>query len=111
MMYSVCSLTHLPNSIKTMMNKGVEILLARMDSHPYEFLDKPSRWEEFLQPMVKRFTHNHVPFREGAVVSFSFLSNSEVDAVVTKWEGLQGTAFTQAIMAELLLTDGKKGMS
>lgn len=79
------------------MNKGVEILLARMDSHPEEFgLDKLGRWTV----IIDRLVNNELPF----------LSGQELEALKEKLYAIQGDVFTRAIMDELVNGDGQSEM-
>lgn len=100
-------------------NQGIEILLARMDSHPQEFemdwQDGPytapgGRWDAIIHQIRSRY---HFIQRAGRADIYSsagngtlpplpFLSDEEVIQVYQKWESLQGPAFTRHIMQNLL---------
>lgn len=92
------------------MNKGVEILLSRMESHPEEFdahrrrhissttvADAFGRWDWIIDAVIRRVENNHQDR-----VELAFLTNEEVDALYDKYVSIQGDAFTKRIMAELL---------
>ena len=86
------------------MNKGVEILLARMDSHPQEFersLDSNirGRWAWILDPLSDRVLHGR--YEGDSIVPFSFLTAEEAEALVGKFLHIQHGFFTKAIMKEL----------
>jgi len=78
------------------MNKGLEILLARIDSHPEEFINahtfdsRTSRWKLMLDKA-----------REG-----HFLTSEEKQLLHAKLSSVQGAWFTNAIMHELLVAGG-----
>lgn len=81
------------------MNKGVEILLSRMESHPEEFdilHDSPlnSPWAWILEPLVRYI-------RDGETVTLNFLTTEEVDALFTRLMSIQADAFTHRIMRQL----------
>lgn len=77
------------------MNKGIEMLLARMDSHPEEFaFDAPiGRWV-WVQERLQRG-------------ELTFLSEEDVEAFKRKLDSVQGEAFTRTIMRELLVPEEK----
>lgn len=79
------------------MNKGLEILLARLDSHPEEF----SR-EDTYATNSPRWTLLIDAAREG-----HFLTPEEKLILHTKLSSVQGTWFTNEIMRELLVAEGK----
>lgn len=85
------------------MNQGVQMLLARMDSHPEEFSfqfglgdEVSSRWAAVMDDLERRvsgqFTSPPLPF----------LSDEEIKALHDKYIALQGDAFTHYVMNELL---------
>lgn len=87
------------------MNRGVEILLARMDSHPEEFehmrnRDGFGRWDFVISLMLDRHHTNH-----SQPAALPFLSNQEIDALYQKYMSVQGNAFTKRVMRELLDAD------
>jgi hypothetical protein len=76
-------------------NKGIEILLARMDSHPEEFaFDSPiGRWEWVWRNLQRG--------------ELTFLSEEEIAAFKRKLDSVQGESFTRTIMRELLMPEEK----
>ena len=79
------------------MNAGVEILLGRMESHPEEFQwDNGTRWVWLL-----RMLDGEDP--EGR--DLSFLPDEEIQALRSKFNSIQGEAFTRTVMRELLVDD------
>jgi len=83
------------------MNKGVQILLARMESHPQEFnvLEAPrfqtSPWHWIADPLIRRVRDDeHVPL--------CFLTDEEVTILFEKLMSVQGDAFTRRVMRQLL---------
>lgn len=92
------------------LNKGVQMLINRMDSHPEEFTRRkslnPGRWDWVLEQIIRRVEHNHKN-SDTYRVELPFLSNSEVEALYDKWMSIQGDAFTHRIMRELLDSDAE----
>ena len=95
------------------MNKGVEILLSRMESHPEEFdwhhrraiatsaAEAFGRWDWVVEAATRRVENKH----QGSSnyrLELPFLTNQEVDALYDKYMSIQGDAFTKRIMSELL---------
>jgi hypothetical protein len=82
------------------MNAGVEILLKRMDSHPEEFqglglniTSAPEyRWERYVL----------------MALDSNFLTDEERYALLFKLSSIQGGAFTQAVMRELMSDNAEK---
>lgn len=68
------------------MNKGVEILLARMDSSPEEFVtgNKAGKWQHLIEKYE------------------DYMTEEECKAVRTKYNELKMGKFTEAVMKELL---------
>lgn len=93
-----------------LINKGVQMLINRMDSHPEEFTRRkslnPGRWDWVLEQVIRRVEHNHKN-SDTYRVELPFLSNSEVEALYDKWMSIQGDAFTHRIMRELLDSDAE----
>lgn len=88
------------------MNKGVEILLNRMDSHPDEFaysqrspmlLLKTDRWKWVIEPLMGRI--------KGDANGLPWLTDQEAQLLYTKLVSVQRDAFTSAVMRELLTSD------
>ena len=87
-------------------NKGVEILLNRMDSHPEEFTERRNlgsrtRWDWLIEQVSRRVINSHKSDSKYRL-DLPFLSDKEVDALHDKYQQLQGQAFTNRIMSELL---------
>ena len=80
------------------MNKGLEILLARIDSHPEEFSEETI----YATNIIPRWTLLIDAAREG-----HFLTPEEKLILHTKLSSVQGTWFTNEIMRELLVAEGK----
>ena len=89
------------------MHKSMEILMARMESHPEEFditfrhtsLTYRSRWDFILKPLMDRC---EAIARGEPSFCVAFLSDDEVREVFYKLMSVQGDACTQKIMNELL---------
>ena len=86
------------------MNKGVELLLARMDSHPEEFVYKlgvhnrpTQRWAWVIDAVFKRVNND--------TTELNFLTDEEVSAIYYKYTSLMGDQFTKQIMEALLVGD------
>lgn len=94
--------------ILTIKNKGVQILLNRMESNPEEFTARPNRtlmaenrWEWVIEKVINRIDNNHKN-TDNYRMQLRFLTNEEVEALYDKYMSIQGEAFTRAIMQELL---------
>ena len=89
----------------TLNNKGVQMLINRMDSHPDEFTHRkslhPGRWDWVLEQIIRRVEHKHAN-TDNYRIELPFLTNEEVDALYDKFMSIQGDAFTHRIMRELL---------
>lgn len=87
------------------MNQGVEILLARMDSNPDEFvsIDWPNkgRWDWLLDDLRRRVIPTHED-KERGYVPLRFLNDAEVQALWSKLESLRADEFTKKVMQTLL---------
>lgn len=85
------------------MNQGVEILLARMDSNPDEFIglkgSKKEKWGWFVHGLEERIS--------GGKRSLPFLTEEEVQALWGKLTSLARDLFTHRVM-ETLLEDGQE---
>ena len=89
------------------MHKSMEILMARMDSHPEEFditfkqitVGHVGRWDFVIKALMMRYQA-----MVAGEFSFdvAFLTDDEVREVLRKLATVQGDAFTQRIMNELL---------
>lgn len=100
------------------MNKGVEILLSRMDSHPQEFRwtfdyrgHSGGMWEDLVTPCICRAERmlGRIPPKQDALLrvigpdkELPFLTDEEVLALYEKFIGIQSEAYTQAVMRKLL---------
>ena len=87
-------------------NKGVLILLNRMDSHPEEFTERRnlgarSRWDWIIEQVSRRVFNGHKGDSKNRL-DLPFLTDEEVDALHDKYQQLQGQAFTNKVMSELL---------
>lgn len=92
------------------MNQGVEIVLARMESHPHEFAlrinsdgglisDRPrGRWDWLMQKVLLRKSNQ-------TTYEYAFLSSYEIDQLYDKYMEIQAAEFTKRVMAELLDAD------
>jgi hypothetical protein len=81
------------------MNVGVEILLKRMDSHPEEFqgLDTHIRGLNTTIGIERRWEHHIM-----AALNSKFLTDEERTLLSNKLSSIQGKAFTEAVMRELM---------
>ena len=87
---------------KQEMNKGVQILLERMDSNPDEFVPDllggyPAKWRNTLMAVQMRTTGGK-EYKD----QLAFLSDTEVAALWTKMQSVLGNRFTQDVMRTLL---------
>ena len=100
------------------MNKGVEIILARMESSPEEFrwgsLEKESRQWSWLTngireaALVRKCVGHTFPDK------LHFLSDEELDALHAKLAEIDGEQFTKDVMHQLLSdkrADAEEGLS
>jgi hypothetical protein len=83
------------------MNKGVEILLARMESNPEEFVPDvmnryPKKWRETLDHVQARVQDKN------AQGSLMFLTTEEINKLWAKMQSIRGDLFTKQIMNTLL---------
>lgn len=84
------------------MNEGVEILLARMDSHPDEF-DEYGPWAWVFNSVVAELeSRSGVSPVMNVYNRVSFLSDEELHALLDKYKMLQSRAFTNKVMSQLL---------
>lgn len=75
------------------MNKGIEILLARMDSHPQEFTQS--------NLMLGRYGRWTTAIEQVCSISSPF-TQKERDAVINKLRELELEEFTRTVMKKLL---------
>jgi hypothetical protein len=88
----------------TIQNKGVEILLNRMKSHPEEFIDD-LRWGWVIIPLLDR-VNGVVSTTHHPRTPLAFLSDEEINSLYDAYMALQGGAFSKRVMRELLVADG-----
>jgi len=89
------------------MHKSMEILMARMESHPEEFdltfrttqLNPDKRWDFVVKPLMERA---EAMVRGEPSFQLGFLSDNELSQVFQKLMQVQGDVTTQRIMNELL---------
>lgn len=87
-------------------NKGVAILMNRMDSHPEEFTERKNlgsrtRWDWLIEQVSRRVFNGHKG-DSNYRLDLPFLTDAEVDALYDKYQQTQGQAFTNRVMSELL---------
>lgn len=93
------------------MNEGVEILLARMDSHPDEF-DEYGPWAWVFNSVVAEIeSRSGVSPVTNVYNRVSFLSDEELHALLDKYKMLQSRAFTNKVMSQLLNPPDQYGLS
>lgn len=97
------------------MNQGIEILLARMDSNPEEFVpdvlgNYPNKWRNILQQIEQRIKIKSYKVKEGEYlhIELPFLKLEEVEAVWDKLQSLQGDLFTKRVMNTLLQDEDRE---
>ena len=93
------------------MNKGIEILLARMESHPDEFVPSlygnyPDKWSWILRKIDARMEYlrtKHTNHNSDLVdIQLAFLDDDEIFAIHEKMQSIRGELFTKQIMDTLL---------
>jgi len=86
-------------------NKGVEILLSRMESNPEEFelgyYGSGKRWDWILKSVLSRIERKHKSTIDHPL-DLPYLSDAEVNALYDKYMSIQGDSFTKRVMGELL---------
>lgn len=99
------------------MNKGLEILLARMDSNPEEFVpdvigNYPSKWGNILRQIEQRIRSKNFKVKEGEYLAneLPYLKLEELETVWEKLQSLQGELFTKRVM-NILLQDANEELS
>lgn len=83
------------------MNRGVEVLLKRMESTPEEFMGQQgsvTKWGWVIQSVVRR-AHQGYPAHSADV---PYLLDDEVKAIYDKWLELQRERFTEDVLKTLL---------
>ena len=91
------------------MNQGIEILLARMDSNPEEFVpdvigNYPNKWRKILVQIEQRIKAKGIKVKEGEylAIELPFLELEEIEAAWKKLQSLQADLFTKRVMNTLL---------
>lgn len=84
------------------MNKGVQILLERMESNPHEFIPTlrdgyPAKWRDILLSIEMR-VNGGKEYKD----RLPFLNDKEIKALWEKMQSLQGELFTKRVMDTLL---------
>jgi hypothetical protein len=84
------------------MNKGVQILLERMNSNPDEFIpsvlgDYPAKWRDIILAVHMR-TNGGKDYAD----QLPFLNDKEIKTLWHKMQELQGELFTKQVMNTLL---------
>ena len=84
------------------MNKGVQILLERMESNPHEFIPTlrdgyPTKWRDILLSIEMR-VNGGKEYKD----RLPFLNDKEIKALWEKMQSLQGELFTKRVMDTLL---------
>lgn len=83
------------------MNKGVEILLARMESNPEEFVPDvngryPRKWRDTLEHLQARVQDKNAQDR------LMFLTDDDINMLWAKMQSIRGDLFTKQVMNTLL---------
>ncbi|MFZ4600238.1 MAG: hypothetical protein ACOYNN_16485 [Terrimicrobiaceae bacterium] len=91
------------------MNKGVQILLERMNSNPNEFIPSvkggyPAKWRDIILSVEMR-TKGGKDYAD----QLPFLNDKEIKALWHKMQELQGELFTKRVM-DTLLRDAEDGL-
>jgi hypothetical protein len=91
------------------MNQGIEILIARMDSNPEEFVpdvvgNYPAKWRQTLIKIEHRIRTKDYLHKENEVYvsELPFLSDEEIQAMWDKMQSIQADLFTKQVMNTLL---------
>lgn len=87
------------------MNEGVEILLARMDSHPEEFYDH-GPWSWVTDAVMGEFETRSQGMPADIYQRAAFMTDEELAALRDKYQKLQATHFTNRVMQQLLNPPG-----
>lgn len=88
------------------MNKGVEILLERMEQFPDEFVDSDTgefggRWHEIVLNVLRRKKVIQDLFNVDSNIPLPYLSEEEIDALTAGLVGIHRNNFTADIIEEL----------
>lgn len=109
-----------PEEKRDTMNKGVELLLKRMESHPEEFEDhfdryhdrEPGKWDNILHQVLHRVEvidrdNGHKDASNGVRAArygkpLGYLSDEEVLTLLAKLDETRAMLFERKVMATLL---------
>lgn len=83
---------------KDVMNEGVQILLARMDTNPEEFDDYAGKWGDIIGAVHAR---RDIPEAHKKDAPLPFLSDHEINALYEKLEDVRRENFTADVMRRL----------
>ena len=94
------------------MNKGVEILLSRMESNPDEFFihnKEAAKWRDIVEQVYSRadVIHKNPDAQKHWAHLLPFLSDEEILELHNKLQSIRAEEFTQDIMKRLLDEDGE----
>jgi len=91
------------------MNQGIEILIARMDSNPEEFVpdvvgNYPAKWRQTLIKIEHRIRTKDYLHKENEIYvsELPFLKEEEIQAMWDKMQSIQADLFTKQVMNTLL---------
>ena len=92
------------------MNKGVEILLSRMESNPDEFFihnKEAAKWRDIVEQVYNRadVIHKNPDAQKHWAHLLPFLSDEEILELHNKLQSIRAEEFTQDIMRRLLDED------
>ena len=92
------------------MNKGVEILLSRMESNPDEFFihnKEAAKWRDIVEQVYNRadVIHKNPDAQKHWAHLLHFLSDEEILELHNKLQSIRAEEFTQDIMRRLLDED------
>ena len=93
------------------MNKGVEILLSRMESNPDEFFihnKEAAKWRDIVEQVYNRadVIHKNPDAQKHWAHLLHFLSDEEILELHNKLQSIRAEEFTQDVMKRLLDEDG-----
>lgn len=98
------------------MNKGVELIIARMESNPDEFVRPneyslpPSKWASIMESVRKRTQAiMGEPDHPNDGKYLAYLPDDEILAIWTKYQSLKADQFTNSVMQILLKGDDAVG--
>lgn len=85
---------------KADMNKGVQMLAARMESNPEEFAISDGKWASILTHIIKCLDSKEVDSKVGK--HFNFLTDDELDYLVEKLKDARRENFTANVINTLM---------